>query len=142
MFEKILLPTDGTEFADEIAEWTYQLAETHDAEVHGLYVNNVSDVIPAATSPAPPNDVSDAVEREGEQALSRLERGRPDGIELTTELRKGNPAKQILDYADEHDVDVVVMGRKGTSLLSNLGSNTHDVVLASDVPITVYPSSA
>ncbi|MFC4247217.1 universal stress protein [Natribaculum luteum] len=142
MFEKILLPTDGTEFADEIAEWTYLLAGAHDAEVHGLYVNNVSDVIPAATSPAPPNEVADAVEREGEQALSRLEQLRPNGVELTTELRSGNPAKQILDYADEHDVDVVVMGRKGTSLLSNLGSNTHDVVLASDVPITVYPSSA
>lgn len=141
MLERILLPTDGTEFAEEIAEWAYRLADAHDAAVHGLYVNNVSDVIPAATSPAPPQDVSNAVDREGRLALNALESLRPDGIRLETQLRRGNPAKEILDYAEAHEVDAIVMGRKGTSLLSNLGSNTHDVVMASDVPVVVYPST-
>jgi nucleotide-binding universal stress UspA family protein len=141
MLDRILVPTDGTESAERAVEWAMDLAEEDGAEVVGLYVNNVSDIIPAATSPTPPEDVESAVEREGVNALDRLENMAPEGVTVRTEMREGNPAHEIVSFADEEAIDAIVMARKGTSLLSNLGSNTNDVVRSSDVPIIVVPAS-
>jgi len=139
MFETLLVPTDGTEKAEVAVDWALELATEHGSTVHGLYVNNVSDIVPAASSPAPPEEISNAARREGENALRSLTSKAPENVEVLTELRNGNPAEQIVDYAAEHDVDAVVMARKGTSLLSQLGSNTSDVVRFSGVPIVVVP---
>lgn len=140
MLERILVPTDGTEASERAVEWAMDLAVDEGAEVVGLYVNNVSDIIPAASSPEPPEEVSSAVEREGSDALSRVESLAPDGVSVSTEMREGNPAREIVDYAKENGVDAVVMARKGTSLLANLGSNTSDVVRSSGVPVIVVPA--
>jgi nucleotide-binding universal stress UspA family protein len=140
MLRRILVPTDGTDGSEHAAEWAMELAADEEADVVGLWVNNVSDIIPATTSPEPPEEVSSAVEREGSEALSRLEAMAPEGVSVTTEFREGNPANEIVTFARENDVDAVVMARKGTSLLANLGSNTSDVVRASSVPIIVVPT--
>ncbi|MFB6160539.1 MAG: universal stress protein [Haloferacaceae archaeon] len=139
MFDRILVPTDGTESAERAVEWAMELAAENDAEVVGLYVNNVSDIVPAATSPSAPDEIESAIEREGVNALDRLERMAPDGVRVTTEMREGNPADEIVTYTQEEPIDTVVMARKSTSLLSNLGSNTNGVVRSSGVPIVVVP---
>ena len=112
MFETLLVPTDGTEKAEVAVDWALELATEHGSTVHGLYVNNVSDIVPAASSPAPPEEISNAARREGENALRSLTSKAPENVEVLTELRNGNPAEQIVDYAAEHDVDAVV-GRGG-----------------------------
>lgn len=139
MFDSILLPVDGSETMDELVEAGYELAQVHGAAVHGLFVNSVSDIIPATTSPAAPREIDEEVKQQGERALSQMRQMAPSGIDPVTELRQGNPADEIVSYAKETDVDCIVIGRKGTSVLSTLGSNTHSVVQASDVPVVVVP---
>jgi nucleotide-binding universal stress UspA family protein len=51
----------------------------------------------------------------------------------------GRPAREIVDYADENDIDHVVMGSHGRSGVSRivLGSVAENVVRKSSVPVTV-----
>jgi len=56
---------------------------------------------------------------------------------VTTETRRGEPYRTILDYADEAVVDVIVMGTHGRRGLDRylLGSVTEKVVRAATVPV-------
>jgi len=139
MFDSILLPVDGSESMDTLVECGFDVAQTHSADVHALFVNNVSDIIPTTTAPAAPDAIDSEVEQQGEQALNRLRRMAPAGVDPVTEIRQGNPANEIIEYTKGNDIDCIVIGRKGTSMLSHLGSNTSGVVQASDVPVLVVP---
>ena len=56
---------------------------------------------------------------------------------VVTETREGVPHDTILEYAEEADVDVVVMGTHGRSGLDRylLGSVTERVVRSAEVPV-------
>jgi len=59
--------------------------------------------------------------------------------DLETERTVGDPAREIVDYAEDHEIDQIVMGSHGrtgaTRLL--LGSVAELVVRRSPVPVTV-----
>jgi len=55
----------------------------------------------------------------------------------------GEPYESVLDYADEHDIDIIVMGTHGRTGLDHhlLGSVTEKVVRTSDVPVLTVRAS-
>jgi len=134
MYDRILLPTDGSEASDRAVAQAIGLARETGARLHVLYV--VEDI------PYAPEMMDDEVESQlretGEKVLSSLrERADEAGIEVVAELREGAPHAAILEYADEADVDLVVMGTHGRSGLDRylLGSVTERVVRTADVPV-------
>jgi nucleotide-binding universal stress UspA family protein len=60
-----------------------------------------------------------------------------DGIDVVTAVATGTPHTEILEYADEHDVDLVVMGTHGRTGVERhlLGSVTEKVVRMADAPV-------
>ncbi|QLG50038.1 universal stress protein [Natrinema halophilum] len=62
----------------------------------------------------------------------------PD-VEFRTELVVGKPAREIVSYAEEHDVDHIIIGSHGRSGLTRvlLGSVAETVVRRAPVPVTV-----
>lgn len=56
-------------------------------------------------------------------------------------LRKGDPAPVILDDADDHDVDYIVVGKRQHGRLERLfvGSTAQDVIKKSKRPTIVLP---
>ena len=60
-------------------------------------------------------------------------------LETRTELRHGSPSDGILDYADEHGVDLVVMGTRGRSAIDRvlLGSVAENVIRNAERPVMV-----
>lgn len=56
-------------------------------------------------------------------------------------LRKGDPAPVILDDADEHDVNFIVVGKRQHGRLEQLlvGSTAHDVIKKAQRPTIVLP---
>jgi nucleotide-binding universal stress UspA family protein len=110
MYERILVPTDGSDGSAHVALQAIDLAEQYDAEVHSLYV--VSDDLRSRL------DITshDALEEEGRAAIKRVESmARAHGVDAVTELREGDPASTILDYADDIDADLIVAGTHGRS---------------------------
>ncbi|WP_267640713.1 universal stress protein [Haloarchaeobius amylolyticus] len=61
------------------------------------------------------------------------------GVDAETDIVVGRPARRIVDYANEHDVDHIVTGSHGRSGVSRilLGSVAEAVIRHADCPVTV-----
>ena len=105
MYETILVPTDGRSNTERAIEEAIELAKAHDATLHALYVINSAAIAPGI-------DFED-LESVGEGAVEYVaelasERGHDD---VETKVTHGLRHQAILDYAEAHDVDIIVMGR-------------------------------
>ncbi|QKY20459.1 universal stress protein [Halolamina sp. CBA1230] len=137
MYERLLVPFDGSEHATAALEHALELAATHDATVHALYV------VDTTTSPlvVSKDDVRDALREVGEDAAGKAfaeaeALAEEYGVDLATELREGDPEDQILATITDLDVDLVVMGTHGHEGISRLlGSVTERVIRESPVPV-------
>ncbi|WP_435181785.1 universal stress protein [Halorussus sp. AFM4] len=142
MYDRILVPTDGSDQSERAFERALDLALTYDAELHLLNVVDVS----ALTGEFDGMAVVDRLEEAGRGIVHRLrDRAREAGVDtVETLVREGIPYSTILEYADDNDVDLIVMGTHGRTGLDRylLGSVTERVVRKSDVPVLTVRSPA
>lgn len=136
-YDEVLLPTDGSEEAGGAIEHGLRIAERADARVH---VVNVVDVVGLGASPeyTMPTSVLEDLESAGESATEDIaKRARDAGLEATTAVRHGSPARELLDYTTEFDIDLVAMGTAGRSGIGRflLGSTTERIMRHADVPV-------
>jgi len=135
MYEDILLPTDGSESMDVVIDHAADIATRRGATVHALYV--IDDRSFLTLQEGMKADVVDGLRAEGETATTEVGgRLEAEGVTVRTEIRKGNPADEVLNYIDEVGIDLVVMGTHGADYERNmLGSVSQKVVTMSDVPV-------
>lgn len=139
MYDRILVPTDGSEHADAAADRALDLAELLDATVHAVSVIETGPL----GSVDLPGDSASAAELLSERATgfveSVVDRGEERGVTVTSELRDGVPIEEIRDCAMETDADLIVMGTRGRGGVSRmiLGSVTDGVARASDIDVLV-----
>ncbi|NEU55502.1 universal stress protein [Halorussus sp. MSC15.2] len=136
MYDRILVPTDGSE-QSPVATHALNVAELCDATVHALYVVDEK-ALDYQPSEAGREETRAARESEGEAALASIEAAAEDrGVEVVTAIEEGTPAQTIVEYADEQDAEMVVMGTHGRSGVDRyvLGSVTEQVVRTSEVPV-------
>jgi nucleotide-binding universal stress UspA family protein len=139
MYDDILIPTDGSDEVETAIEHGFELAETYDATIHALYV--VDDSRGGAGLMG--SDTTSAVSELrtiGEEAVEAIAaRGGDIGTTVKTEVRQDLPHEGILDYADEHDISLLVMSSRGRSGVSRFvfGSVTERVVRLSRRPVLV-----
>lgn len=112
------------------------LAELCEATLHVLHVVDERAYLTV------PDDaravVRDRLEEDGRAAIESLAvRAEERGIKLHRELRWGDPAAEILAYAVEADVSLVVMGTHGRTGYERylLGSVAEKVVRVSPIPV-------
>jgi len=137
-YERVLVPTDGNDDAATTLEHALSIAAP-DATVHALYVVDKTLLYAADDD----GDTADALRAEGEEAVETVAAGARDaGREAETDLREGVPPREILAYADEKNLDAVVMntrGRTGTERVVKMGSTTERVIENADVPVLAVP---
>lgn len=86
------------------------------------------------------DQVIEAKEAEAEELFGEVRKMAHEyEIDLRTETRVGQPAREIVQFAEEHSIDHIVMGSHGRSGLSRtlLGSVAEHVVRRASVPVTV-----
>lgn len=138
MYENILVPTDGSEQAAEAIPHALNLAQHYDATVHALCVVNR-----AATrqlSPTRAETTMEAMSEEAERATKEVEdEMEKAGVECLPVVLEGAPDETILDYVEQNDIDIVVIGGRKRTPAGKLlfGSVTQSVILHADVPVTV-----
>jgi len=120
MYDTILVPTDGSNVAAVAVDAAIDLARRFDADVHALSVRE-SDV-------------------DGERATAAVaDRAEAAGIGAVTAVvdADGPVYRAILSYADDHDVDCLVMGTHGRTGLDRfvLGSVAERTLRESPVPV-------
>ncbi|MFB6141803.1 MAG: universal stress protein [Halorientalis sp.] len=136
-YEEVLVPTDGSDYAEAAVDHAIAIAEAAGARIHALNVVDLGDL---AVTPeySPPPDVIERLESRGEDTAERVaDRARSVGLDAVTHVQEGLPARDILEYVDEHDVDFVGMGTAGRTGLTRylLGSTTERVVRHAEVPV-------
>ncbi|WP_458207968.1 universal stress protein [Haladaptatus sp. NG-SE-30] len=135
MYENVLVPTDGSEGSDRAIELAIDLAKTYDAALHTLYVIDANTL----SSGDEFGSVISSLEESAQNAIDEVVEMAEEGGVRTTEayFARGIPHKAILDYADDHDIEIIVMGTHGRTGLDRylLGSVTEKVVRTADVPV-------
>ncbi|MEY7847794.1 universal stress protein [Natrarchaeobius sp. A-rgal3] len=144
MYDRILVPTDGSGHADAAAETAIELAIALDAAVDVLCVVETGP-LGSVSLPGENGNAKDVFgERAGEYVDEIAERARARDVTVTTEVREGIPVREILAYADEIDADAVVMGSRGRGGISRmmLGSVTEGVTRHSERDVLVVGDDA
>lgn len=141
MLDKILIATDGSDEASGAVEHGLDLAEAFDAEVHVIYVveTEASYIITVGVS----DEEMDEYRQYGEDVVTEVvERVEARGLGGVGVVKTGKIAQEIVDYAEEADVDTVVVAERGRGAFEKyLGSNAEKVVRLCRKPVTVVRSS-
>ncbi|MEM8966976.1 MAG: universal stress protein [Bacteroidota bacterium] len=143
--KSILLATDFSDHADNALAYALKLAEHLESKLYILHVCR----IPSAANSAYPAGYYDAVnmdeiQREADQSMNQLKQDflSSTAVEYQCVTRPGQPPETIREVAQELAVDLIVMGtRWATGLSEWLGSVTTDVVEKCDYPILAIPSN-
>lgn len=132
MYGDILVPADGSESVQGAIDHGIEIATLADATIHALYVIDTGDYTPL--SEAKWLTIEEALEAEGENAVSDVE---DRALEAVTTIAHGNPSEEILAYADENDVDLIVMGTSGRSGIDRVlvGSVAENVIRRAEVSV-------
>ncbi|MFC7200668.1 universal stress protein [Halospeciosus flavus] len=139
MFDEILIPTDGSEGVQPAVEMALNLAEKHDATLHVLFiVDQPVSVSGAGEGFSGLDSLLEALEEEGHEVTGEIAKQAEErDIETTAAVRRGNPHDDILNYAEEQGLDLIVIGTHGRTGVKRalLGSVTEDIVRHSEIPV-------
>jgi nucleotide-binding universal stress UspA family protein len=132
MFDTVVVATDGSESAERAVTVALDLAARFDAAVHALYVVDAGEV--AESPPDIRGELGDALRAAGEEALSFVD-DHADAV--TTVVREGDPATEVIDYAESVDADLVATGTRGRhgEHAFLLGSVAEAVVRRAPMPV-------
>ncbi len=140
-YDEILVPTDGSDPAERAVAWGVDLAAALDARIHTVYSVDTRRFGHVEGAPA----MHEALEQAGRAALESVrERAREADVGVEASLATGPAAGIVLDYAAEHDIDLLTMGTHGRSGVSRylIGSVTETVVRRAPVPVCSVPIPA
>lgn len=114
MYKKILVPTDGSEFAKKAQKHALFLAKVSGAEIIGVSVteNNFVNGLPLDDEIYQLNQI---LKERSEENLKEFDKLNEDDLKITHVIREGSPARVILEVAEEEGIDLIVMGSSGKS---------------------------
>ncbi|KAB1192449.1 universal stress protein [Haloferax sp. MBLA0076] len=137
--DAILVPTDGSKAAMRAARQAVRVARENDATIHVMYVMDMGDVDYVAV----PSDIAETkgrLTKKGRKFAEKVQALATEAnVECTVVVRSGIPEDEIIEYADEEGIDLIVMGKRGQRDPDKplLGSTTKRVVGRTDVPVRV-----
>jgi nucleotide-binding universal stress UspA family protein len=146
MFKRILVPLDGSQFAEAALPYAQMLAECAGGEIELLRVTVHPSTYGYATDPTA---LASLYESDREHCENYLKRAMDDlraktPAAITTAVLEGIVADSILDYADETHADLIVMSTHGRSGMERwlLGSVAEKVVRGAKVPVMMIRPTA
>ena len=138
MYDRLLVPTDGSQATEETLEHALELARRYDASVHALGV--VDERQFHRLDGKQRYETQNALRQSAEAAVDRIAaRSTEIDRQITTAVRQGHPAAQITDYAAANAIDVIVIGTHGQTGngVAPVGSVTQRVVETASIPVFV-----
>jgi nucleotide-binding universal stress UspA family protein len=144
--KKILFPTDFSESANTALKWALMLAKNFEAELHMLHavVLHNDDVGDEVYERFP--DMQDCIEMLEENADTRLEKALQDKgtVEIERHVIRGYSKHELItEFAEEKNIDLIVMGTHGRTGLRHLilGSVTEKVMRHCYCPVLTVRKS-
>ncbi|WP_440952620.1 universal stress protein [Methanococcoides sp. FTZ1] len=142
LYKKILIATDGSEKNKKAISYGIEFAKLSGAKLYVVYV------VDTAAFASIPMDAGwemmyELLETEGKGALTNVEElASAAGLQSESAVLEGHPSHEILEYAKNNDVDLIVVGTLGKGGIDRflLGSVAEKVTRNSEVPVLVVRS--
>ena len=134
--KRILAPVDFSSTSDKAFDYALSLARVFEAEVIALHVLQE----PILYQPTTDQSYRDAFERSMQANLDAvLNRHTCEGVSVRTAMVQGAPFLEIVQYAENEDCDLIVIGTHGHGPVQNmlLGSAADKVVRKAKCPVLV-----
>lgn len=130
------MATDFSETSEHALEIATSFAQSFGASLHLLHVIPDPYAQPWAVE-ATGSAIPDLLKTWETEAGTRLDRLKPAGLESQAAVRVGNPYHEIVEYATEHGIDLVVIGTHGRGAIGHmlLGSVAEKVVRKAPCPV-------
>ncbi len=144
--KKILVPVDFSEFSQKAVRYGVEIARDRNASLTLIHVINqrIIDAVHELSVKGYKGDFVEAMRKMVQDREQELHQVLPldwrEGIsEIHFEIRKGRPAEEIINYAKDNAVDLIVVGTHGRSALMStlIGSVANTVVLRAPCPVLV-----
>jgi nucleotide-binding universal stress UspA family protein len=136
--KKILVPTDFSECSEAAMRYGFELAHAFDATLHLLHVVEDSSNTPWMVDGFPVS-LAEVLERFQDESRKRLHASIPAGdlSRVVVSCPIAAPVSEILRYAEEESVDLIVMGTHGRGFLAHalIGSVAERVVRRAPCPV-------
>ncbi len=137
MYERILLPVDGSEVAEQALPYAVAQAKSFGAE---LILLRVVEPFPHVRGLSA-GDLSRIREQTAEWTRTYLKRlaqnAREKGVTVETATAEGRPNLAILEFSETNQVDLIVICTRGRSGFSRwlMGSVADRVVRGASIPV-------
>ena len=137
--ERILFPTDFSDFSKYAASFAVSFACDYGAKLYILHVaETLHDVSETFLAKFSTEEFRDRVE---EMAAEELESASTpdmlDRLDYEVALAKGKPSNEIVTFAKTRDIDLIVMGTHGRTAVEAalMGSTAEKVVRKASCPV-------
>jgi len=152
IFKKIMVATDGSELTKKAVDSAIEITKLNEAKLYAVHVVAPGDFAITQNEPKAsitqnePRDaewkkeIKEHLTTQGKEASAYVENvGKAANIEVESVILEGNPADEIVDFAEKNEIDLIVMGTLGKTGIKRflLGSVAENVVRHSKVPVLV-----
>jgi nucleotide-binding universal stress UspA family protein len=143
MYKKMLVPLDGSLLAEVVLPYARQLAGRMDLDLTLLHVchnRNSESQFMCQSYVDHSAELLQAESREVQRRTGAPEESKP--VEITSKVIGGDPAEEILDFAAENDIDLILMASHGYSGIRRwvMGSVADKVLRKAPVPVWLVRS--
>lgn len=145
---KILVAVDGSELSLRAADKAIYLAQKHGSDLIVLYVISANIRYGYAGDgvflgyPFPLKELVDIAMEDGQKCVDEVKQkasGKAMNVQTEVLLGTSSVVKEIVEYAENHNVDQIVVGSRGMSGIKKmlLGSTASGVVTYAHCPVMV-----
>jgi len=137
MYDEILIPYDGSDEGEMGARHGVELAAELGATVHALYVIDLPGVPRTLSIRDNEEKIREEYREHGTQTLADVEEMAAEhGVDCVTALRSGSISEKILSYAEDEEMDAIVLGSAYYGKLGNvLGGTTNKIIRSTTIPV-------
>lgn len=140
MYKKILLPTDGSDYAEEEAERATKLL----AEGGEIIVLSVAGKLTSSAFQSRSNvkKVNRGLYKEAEDSVEHMMSHFDESVNVRGMVVVGFPADTIIEVAEKEKADLIIISASGKSGLHRfiLGSVTEKVLKTSEIDVLLVPN--
>jgi len=140
LFERILIPIDGSQLSLEAAKHGVYISRKLESKVVFLYVIDVRMIQTSSLTGTDPSILKKRLRNVAERYLNEAAKlAEEENVAFQNQIREGLPAEDILKEIEEEKIDLVIMGSKGMSGAHRviIGSTAEEVVRWSPCPILI-----
>lgn len=135
-FQRILLATDFSETAASATDLALLMARTFQASLDVLHVLE-TEILSDGVAYLPPNYFEELEKQAAEKLEGVIPRAERDKLSVTLALRRGAPFVEIIRYARDQKMDLIVLGTHGRGALAQviMGNVAERVVRKASCPV-------